>query len=236
MVLAVVGCDAEVPDEQTGFRACSDAQWSLVRDLEEIRDPVACETNDATWAWEDAMVIRVEHDRRCEEVCNIHGCFQDANCPSRITLLADDGDGLTEMTSVSRFTHRQRIGEQLEVALGFDPFDVAGIDLERDAALSIVAHDAGLCLEVSPQAPMSGSYSDCGNSMVDFDLGYADGVLPFDEALEAAQPLTPPGGHWDRSNVAFRANDDEPLRARWSFLVNGEAVEVDMDGNVFRLQ
>lgn len=218
---------------ETGFRACTEAQWERLTSGEDLINPIACEYNDAQWDGLDAFVIRVEHNRECEAVCTAHGCAEQAVCVSEIATIADDGEQLRWVSNESSLDSDRSLGELLEPALGFDPTLMASFDLQDEAALQIVSQGDDLCVRVSPPPPLTGSFTDCGDAMTDVDLDYVDGMLPFDEAVAVAEPLLARTETWHRGNVALVFVDDDVEQSRWTFLVNGDTVTVDMQGRAF---
>lgn len=233
-IVSAAGCDTEEVAPEDGFRECTSRQWSMVRSADKLTEPVSCEFTEASWDSEDAFVVRVEHSRECEMVCTAGGCDEVAVCPSEIATVADDGQELRWISNVPRLSWEDDLGEQLAVSMGFDPVHVAGVELEKDAAFDIVDVDGDLCLQVWPAPPLMGSYTDCGDAMTDADLSFVPGILSFEQALSAAQPLDPPGEHWDRSSVALAFDTDDVSQSRWVLQARTVRVEVDMAGNAFR--
>ena len=233
-MLFAAGCDAEEVGPQMGFRECTSRQWGMVLTADTLTDPVSCEYTEASWDGEDAFLVRVEHKRQCEMVCTARGCDETAVCPSELATVADDGEELRWISNVPRLTWEGALGRKLADALGFDPVHVSGIKLEQDAEFDIVEVDDDLCLQVWPAPPLMGAYTDCGDAMADAELRFVPGILSFEDALSAAQPLDPPDEEWNRGSVALAFDEDDVSQSRWVLQSGSDRVEVDMEGNAFR--
>ena len=233
-MLSTTACDTEAVVSEDGFRECTSRQWSKVATADTLTDPVSCEYTEASWDSDEAFVVRVEHNIECETVCTAGGCDESAVCPSEVATIADDGDELRLVSNVPRLSWEDDLGEALADSLGFDPVHVSGIELEKDAQFDIVDVGGDLCLQVWPAPPLMGAYTDCGDAMAKAELRFVPGILSFEKALSAAEPLDPPGDHWDRSSVALAFDTDDVSQSRWILQAGTVRVEVDMDGNAFR--